>query len=115
MADPVNIFWFRRDLRLDDNIGFFKALHGKNPVVPVFIFDENILNELPENDARISFIFDELQIIREELQENGSSLAIYYGKPEKILVFTPIKTRLFSKRTTLLKTMVIPTLSTLLI
>jgi deoxyribodipyrimidine photo-lyase len=81
MAAKVNVFWFRRDLRLDDNVGFFKALHGKFPVVPLFIFDSEILNELPEDDARVSFIYDSLQTMRETLQENGSSLAMYHGKP----------------------------------
>ncbi len=84
MADKVNIFWFRRDLRLDDNVGFYKALHGKNPVLPIFIFDEDILSELPEDDARVTFIFDELQKMRKELQEHGSSLAMYHGTPKKV-------------------------------
>jgi len=81
MADKVNVFWFRRDLRLDDNVGFFKALHGKFPVVPLFIFDSEILDELPKDDARVTFICDSLQAMRETLQENGSSLAMYHGKP----------------------------------
>ncbi|MFT5077576.1 MAG: deoxyribodipyrimidine photo-lyase [Planctomycetota bacterium] len=81
MADKVNVFWFRRDLRLDDNVGFFKALHGKFPVVPLFIFDSEILDELPKDDARVTFIYDSLQAMRETLQENGSSLAMFHGKP----------------------------------
>lgn len=84
MAEKVNIFWFRRDLRLDDNVGFYKALHGKFPVLPVFIFDSEILNELPKDDARITFIFETLQKMRNELQEHGSSLAIYHGKPQEV-------------------------------
>ena len=84
MAEKVNIFWFRRDLRLDDNAGFYKALHGKYPVLPLFIFDSEILNELPEDDARVTFIFETLQKMRNELQEHGSSLAIYHGKPEEV-------------------------------
>jgi deoxyribodipyrimidine photo-lyase len=85
MADKVNIFWFRRDLRLNDNVGFYKALHGKYPVLPIFIFDKNILNELPKDDARISFIFSKLQNMRDELQEQGSSLAMYHGTPKNVL------------------------------
>ena len=84
MAEKVNIFWFRRDLRLDDNVGFYKALHGKFPVLPVFIFDSEILNELPKDDARITFIFETLQKMRNELQEHGSSIAIYHGKPQEV-------------------------------
>lgn len=84
MKKKTNIFWFRRDLRLDDNVGFYKALHGKYPVIPLFIFDLEILSELPEDDARVTFIFETLQKMRNELQEHGSSLAMYYGKPEEV-------------------------------
>lgn len=83
MNEKVNIFWFRRDLRLDDNVGFFKAMKGKFPVLPIFIFDTEILSELPKDDARVTFIFETLQKIRTQLQQHGSSLAIYHGKPEE--------------------------------
>ncbi|WP_340199052.1 cryptochrome/photolyase family protein [Ascidiimonas sp. W6] len=78
----VSIFWFRRDLRLDDNIGFLKALKGDVPVVPIFIFDKDILDELEEEDPRVTFIFNTLQNMRNELQqEYGSSIGLFYGKP----------------------------------
>ena len=72
-------------MRLDDNVGFYKALHGKFPVLPVFIFDSEILNELPKEDARVTFISETLQTMRSELLKHGCSLAIYHGKPEEIL------------------------------
>jgi deoxyribodipyrimidine photo-lyase len=82
----VSIFWFRRDLRLDDNVGFLEALKGDYPVLPIFIFDKEILSKLPKNDARVTFIYDTLQTMRGQLQgEQESSLAIYYGKPLDIL------------------------------
>tara|TARA_R100001369_G_scaffold91353_3_gene132429 strand:+ start:2953 stop:4257 length:1305 start_codon:yes stop_codon:yes gene_type:complete len=81
MQDKLNVFWFRRDLRLDDNIGFYKALHGKHAVLPIFIFDTEILDELPKDDARVTFIYEELQKMRDELQKHDSSIAIYHGKP----------------------------------
>ncbi|GAA0871031.1 deoxyribodipyrimidine photo-lyase [Gangjinia marincola] len=85
MSKEVSVFWFRRDLRLDDNIGFLEALKSDYPVLPIFIFDKNILDELPKDDARVSFIFETLQSMRGELQaEHGSSLAMYYGKPVDI-------------------------------
>ena len=52
MSKKVSIFWFRRDLRLDDNVGFLEALKGDYPVLPLFIFDKDILDKLPENDVR---------------------------------------------------------------
>ncbi|MFC6859691.1 cryptochrome/photolyase family protein [Zunongwangia atlantica] len=83
--DKINIFWFRRDLRLDDNVGFLAALKEKHPVLPIFIFDPEILDSLPEDDARVTFIFETLQDMRSELQDNhSSSLAMYHGKPEEV-------------------------------
>jgi deoxyribodipyrimidine photo-lyase len=85
MKEKVTIFWFRRDLRLDDNVGFFDALKSENPVLPIFIFDETILEKLPKDYARVTFIFDTLQQMRNALQEkHSSSLAIYHGKPKEI-------------------------------
>ena len=82
MSKTVNLFWFRRDLRLDDNKGLYEALKGEHPVLPVFIFDSEILNKLPETDARVSFIHDTLQNMRVRLKSDyDCSLAIYHGKP----------------------------------
>lgn len=82
MTSPINIFWFRRDLRLDDNIGFYEALKSNHPVLPIFIFDSTILNDLPKDDARVTFIFETLQKMRNTLQkEHHSSIAMYHGKP----------------------------------
>lgn len=85
MKDKVTVFWFRRDLRLDDNIGFYNALKSKHKVLPIFIFDEKILSKLPKDDARVTFIFKTLQEMRSVLQEkHGSSLAMFHGIPEDI-------------------------------
>ncbi len=78
---PLTIFWFRRDLRLYDNVGFYYALKSEFPVLPVFIFDTEILQSLPKNDARVSFIHQKLTELRIDLQKNGSSLAVFNGKP----------------------------------
>ncbi len=81
----MSIFWFRRDLRLDDNVGFLAALKGDYPVLPIFIFDTEILDKLLKDDARVTFIHETLQKMRSELQnEHGSSLALYHGKPESV-------------------------------
>lgn len=85
MSKKVSIFWFRRDLRLDDNVGFLEALKGDYPVLPLFIFDKDILDKLPENDARVTFIFETLQAMRKELQDDyDSSLAMFHDTPEKV-------------------------------
>ncbi|QBA63933.1 cryptochrome/photolyase family protein [Muriicola soli] len=78
----VAVFWFRRDLRLEDNTGLIHALKGDFPVLPVFIFDPQILGELPEDDARLNFIHDRLNSLRDRLQNNfGSSIAFYHDEP----------------------------------
>lgn len=85
MKTTINIFWFRRDLRLDDNVGFYNALKSEHKVLPIFIFDEEILSKLPEDDARVTFIFDTLQEMRDGLQEKyGSSIAMLKGKPKEV-------------------------------
>lgn len=80
----MNIFWFRRDLRVDDNVGFFHALNSNEEVLPIFIFDEIILSQLPKNDARVSFIHEQLEKIQSDLRKHGKSLAVFHGKPIEI-------------------------------
>ncbi len=79
----INIFWFRRDLRLNDNTALDKALKSDLPVLPVFIFDNNIIEELPRDDSRISFIYNQLSLINKELLNWGSSLYVLKGDPAK--------------------------------
>jgi deoxyribodipyrimidine photo-lyase len=85
MVTPkVSLFWFRRDLRLEDNVGLFHALQSKFPVIPIFIFDNDILDSLPKNDARVGFIHESLSKINIQLQEMGSSILIKMGKTQEV-------------------------------
>lgn len=86
MNNEVNIFWFRRDLRLDDNHALFQALNSGKSVLPIFIFDTNILEQLEDRtDKRVDFIFQTLQKINLELSEKyKSGIQYFYGKPEDI-------------------------------
>lgn len=77
-------FWFRRDLRLEDNTALFHALSENEQVQCLFIFDDNILSELPKDDARVSFIYAELEKIHGQLQSYGSSLRVEMGKPLQV-------------------------------
>lgn len=84
MEIMVNVFWFRRDLRLNDNTGLYNALQADNPVLPIFIFDTNILDELDnKEDKRVVFINQVLKEIQEKLHKIGSSLLILKGSPEE--------------------------------
>jgi deoxyribodipyrimidine photo-lyase len=80
----INIFWFRRDLRLEDNTALNHALSSGLPVLPVFIFDTNITGELERDDARISFIHKTLSSINDQLNKSGSSVYVLKGTPEEI-------------------------------
>ena len=85
MMEEVNIFWFRRDLRLYDNSGLSAATHSKIKVIPIFIFDTSITDKLPNNDRRINFIFDNLAKIDLELKNKfNSSINVFKGEPEEI-------------------------------
>jgi deoxyribodipyrimidine photo-lyase len=80
---PLTIFWFRRDLRLEDNAGLYRALKSDNPVLPIFIFDKDILDKLEDkDDARVTFIYNTIENINIELKKYGSSLLVLYNKPE---------------------------------
>ncbi len=83
--EEVNIFWFRRDLRLYDNSGLSAATHSKNKVIPIFIFDTSITDKLPNNDKRINFIFDNLVEIDLKLKKKfNSSINVFKGNPIEI-------------------------------
>ncbi|MDA9316488.1 DNA photolyase family protein [Polaribacter sp.] len=81
MKEQIQLFWFRRDLRLNDNCGLYHALNSGKKVLPIFIFDEDILSRLPTNDARVSFLHQELTNINTQLKNVGASLAVFHGKP----------------------------------
>lgn len=77
----ISIFWFRRDLRLDDNSALYHALSSGFPVLPLFIFDTNITDELATDDPRITFIYETLISINKKLEEYSSSILIMKGDP----------------------------------
>jgi deoxyribodipyrimidine photo-lyase len=82
MSDTsISIHWFRRDLRLNDNHGLFKALSSGHKVIPLFIFDADILGELERDDARVSFLHDTLSEMDAHLKSIGSGLLILHGNP----------------------------------
>ena len=93
----MNVFWFRRDLRLDDNAGLYYALREGKPVLPVFIFDKNILDDLEDkDDARVTFIYDVLTKIDSRLRKLGSSLHVYHDTPEN--AFLKIISKCFERK-----------------
>jgi deoxyribodipyrimidine photo-lyase len=97
----VNIFWFRRDLRLEDNAGLFHALSGDTEVLPIFIFDTNILSELPKDDPRVTFIHRLLEKINAGLKKHERSLAVFHGDPESVfkkLIETHAVSAVFANR-----------------
>ncbi|MEO9485118.1 MAG: deoxyribodipyrimidine photo-lyase [Ekhidna sp.] len=85
MTKPqVTLFWFRRDLRLEDNCSLYHALQEENPVQPIFIFDTQILEELPKKDARVEFIHQEITRLQNEISAHGGTLDVRMGNPIEI-------------------------------
>ncbi len=79
----ITVFWFRRDLRLDDNAGLYHALRQGKPVLCIFLFDPVILSALADrDDARVTFIHQRLEKIQEELRHYGSSLCVKFSESE---------------------------------
>ena len=82
----INIFWFRRDLRLNDNVGLYHALDADLPVLPLFIFDTDIIDDLQDTkDPRVEFIHQRLKILDQALSSHGSSILVKHGKPETVI------------------------------
>jgi deoxyribodipyrimidine photo-lyase len=80
--EPLAIFWFRRDLRLEDNKGLFHALNSGLRVLPLFIFDRDILDRIEDkNDRRVSFIHGALSNLQERIVASGSSLRVFHDTP----------------------------------
>ncbi len=91
LSPQSTVFWFRRDLRLEDNAGLYHALKERKNVVPVFIFDTQILDKLEEKeDPRVAFILESLLNLKQTLEELGSSLLIFYGDPVTIYYKTNV-------------------------
>ena len=86
VKEKVSIFWFRRDLRLSDNHALHCALKDSTSVLPIFIFDTEITQELEENDSRITFIYDTLFKLNATLNNHGSSIYCLQGKPLDVLM-----------------------------
>jgi len=82
---PITLFWFRRDLRLEDNVGLFYALQQGRPVLPLFIFDQNILASLPaKKDARVDFIHHVLSDLHSQLLPHHSGVLVRTGDPVQV-------------------------------
>lgn len=85
MKYNLSVFWFRRDLRLHDNHGLFQALSQSKSVLPIFIFDSNILDELSDEDRRVSLLFDRLNELNKTLAKENKKIHVYYGDPKEVL------------------------------
>lgn len=80
--DKINVFWFRRDIRLEDNCGLYHALKEEHKVLPVFIFDKKILDKLEnKSDKRVDYFHQALKEIHEELKKHKSGITIFHEKP----------------------------------
>jgi deoxyribodipyrimidine photo-lyase len=99
--NKATIFWFRRDLRLHDNVGLFHALSKSSNVYPIFIFDKDITKNLNKDDYRLSFIIEQIKLMNEKLKKYECSINIFYGKPldvfKNIISKTEVEKIVFNK------------------
>jgi deoxyribodipyrimidine photo-lyase len=79
------IFWFRRDLRVRDNTGLYHAVSESQEVIPVFIFDDNILEKLPDKSRRLGFITEAIKQLKTDLVNLGSYLFVLKGRPSELI------------------------------
>jgi deoxyribodipyrimidine photo-lyase len=85
ISPTTSLFWFRRDLRIQDNAGLYHALKENKEILPIFIFDTEILDKLEDkNDLRVAFIHQSLTLMQKQLEEMGSSLLVFHGNPIEI-------------------------------
>ena len=99
--NKATIFWFRRDLRLHDNVGLFHALSKSKNVYPIFIFDKDITKNLNKDDYRLNFIKEQINLMNEKLKKYECSINIFYGKPldvfKNIISKTEVEKIVFNK------------------
>jgi deoxyribodipyrimidine photo-lyase len=85
MMPSLSVFWFRRDLRLNDNAGLYRALKAGVPVLPIFIFDTDILDKLDNKaDKRVTYIHNAILQLQQQLTGMGSSLHVWHGRPADV-------------------------------
>jgi deoxyribodipyrimidine photo-lyase len=83
--EQLAFFWHRRDLRISDNAGLFKALKHGGKVQPIFIFDTRILNQLPKNDQRVLFIYRTIKELSTSYKKLGVNLWVFHGDPIRLI------------------------------
>lgn len=81
MDRSIALFWHRRDLRIEDNAGLYKAFKSGHAVQPIFIFDSEILQKLPRDDQRVLFLHREIQQLQAAYRTAGSDLLVIHGNP----------------------------------
>ncbi|MEJ6566040.1 MAG: deoxyribodipyrimidine photo-lyase [Flavobacteriales bacterium] len=82
----ISIFWFRRDMRLEDNAALWKALKSETPVLPIFVFDKDILSKLEDStDSRVTFLHRTIESLDQQLKQLGSGLKVFYSRPEEVM------------------------------
>jgi len=84
IIQPIAVFWFRRDLRLNDNTALFKALTSGFSVLPIFIFDNKILQNLNASDKRVSFIYQAIKQLNQLLLPYKTSIRVFHGNPVEV-------------------------------
>ncbi|MFZ9176275.1 MAG: deoxyribodipyrimidine photo-lyase, partial [Burkholderiaceae bacterium] len=84
-SSPCQLVWLRRDLRLEDHAALAQALQHPEPIVPVFVFDRDILDGLPDTDRRVAFLHETLELLQVELVQAGGGLLVVRGRAQEAM------------------------------
>ncbi|MFZ9764870.1 MAG: deoxyribodipyrimidine photo-lyase, partial [Burkholderiaceae bacterium] len=85
LSSSCQLVWLRRDLRLEDHAALSKALQYAEPIVPVFVFDRDILDGLPTADRRVAFLHETLGMLQAELVQAGGGLLVVHGRAHQAM------------------------------
>lgn len=73
-------------MRLEDNAALWKALKSETPVLPIFVFDKDILSKLEDStDSRVTFLHRTIESLDQQLKQRGSGLKVFYSRPEEVM------------------------------
>ncbi len=69
-----------------DNAALFHALSDELPVLPIFVFDADILGSLDDKaDKRVNFIYQEVERLKKQIESAGCRMEVHYGSPVAVL------------------------------
>ena len=77
---PINIVWFKRDLRFTDHEPLFRALEEDIPVLLIYFFEPSLIN-FPDSDLRHwRFVHESLVEMQGRLEDRKGQLYLFHSE-----------------------------------